>query len=214
MPERAGGRELRADARRNRAVLLAAAQAVLVERGIDAPMEEIARRAGVGIGTLYRRFPDRDALVGAVISDTVTSLVAIGEKELADGPTAWDALHRFLRQSVDLRLGVLLTLLGTRLFAALHADAELRAAREALIALLDRMVDAAQAEGTMRHDVGSGDVAMLLSLLLRQLPELPPELLEAIPARFLELMLDGLRARPHASDLPGTPTSAGDLGGT
>jgi AcrR family transcriptional regulator len=92
-------RPLRADARRNRARLLAEAERAFAERGVDAPLEDVARRAGVGIGTLYRHFPTRDALVEALIAAGVDDLAALSD-ELSTAAEPFEALHEWLRALV------------------------------------------------------------------------------------------------------------------
>ncbi|MEU6644200.1 TetR/AcrR family transcriptional regulator [Saccharomonospora sp. NPDC046836] len=205
-------KRLRADAQRNRDDLVAAARTLFGERGIDVPLDEVAHRAGVGIGTLYRRFPDREALIEAVAIDTVGRLTEIAETELSAGPDAWTALVGFLRRAVELRIGVLLSVLTPQLPQAAHGRPALRAARQELIGLLDRMVAGAQAHGVLRTDVGSGDIAVLLSMLVRELPGLPDAVADAVPVRFLELVLDGLRTRP-GSALASGPVTAAELVG-
>src|SRR5690606_13382420 len=91
---------LRADARRNRDQIVAAASRLFARGGADAPMEEIARAASVGVGTLYRRFPDREALIVAVAGKSTRDLHAQLEAARAEEPTAWAALERFLREAV------------------------------------------------------------------------------------------------------------------
>src|SRR4051794_12277532 len=87
-----GARRLRADARRNRQQLLAAARDVFVEHGPDAPLDEVARRAGVGIATLYRRFPDRATLQRAVALDVLARAAEVARRADADETDAWSAL--------------------------------------------------------------------------------------------------------------------------
>ena len=86
---------LRADARRNREQIIVAARGVFAERGFDVPMDEIARAAKVGVGTLYRRFPDRDALMRAVATDSLTRVLDEARRAAAEEPSAWQALVRF-----------------------------------------------------------------------------------------------------------------------
>src|SRR5882757_1609905 len=86
-------RPLRRDAQRNRELLLAAAREVFAERGLEAPLEEIARRAGVSIGTLYNRFPSRVDLVDAALTEPVEASVRIAERALAN-PDPWQGLVR------------------------------------------------------------------------------------------------------------------------
>jgi AcrR family transcriptional regulator len=204
------GTRLRADARRNRDQIIAAAKVVFVESGPDVPMEEIARRAGVGTGTLYRRFPDREALIRAVAQANFGSIVDDARLAAAEEPTAWDALVRLLGRSRDLRLGVRLALLSTQSWNAVRDDPRIRRYRTEFMEILDDLVRRSQAEGVLRADVGAGDVAALVSLLLRRIPAGSDQLSEVILERTLVLVLDGLRANP-GSPLPGNPVTAGDL---
>src|ERR687885_1855835 len=89
------GRRLRADARRNREHVLAAARDVFVEHGPAAPLDEIARRAGVGIATLYRRFPDRNALIRAVVIDVLTAVGAEARRGLSGETDGFRPLARY-----------------------------------------------------------------------------------------------------------------------
>jgi AcrR family transcriptional regulator len=207
---RGDGAGLRADARRNREQIVRAAGALFAERGPDAAMEEVARRAGVGVGTLYRRFPDREALVRAVALEgfehvMATARVAAGE------PDGWSALTRLVRESAaDLRLAILLSMWFTDTWAALEADAGLRRRRVELLDLLDGLVGRAQREGAVRPDVGAGDLALLLALVLRPLPGRLQAPAERATERVVALVLDGLRARPP-QPLPGEPVPLPDL---
>src|SRR5262245_1196857 len=88
-------RSLRADASRNRDQILAAARDVFIERGVDAPLDDIARRAGVGIATLYRRFPDRPALIAAVALDIMQQTTDEARRALSEEPDAFRALARY-----------------------------------------------------------------------------------------------------------------------
>lgn len=192
-----GGAELRADARRNRERIIAAAEAIFAERGADAPMEEIARGAGVGVGTLYRRFPDRDALVVAVMRTIVARLAAAGRAALAEEPDAWSAFERFLRETTGLHTTTVLTALRPVAVRALTERGELKESRRELFDILDTLVRGAQSEGAMRTDLGTGDVMLLMSGFNRRLPGLPHDLAERTYSRFTEVMLDGLRATPR-----------------
>src|SRR5689334_2491592 len=93
-------RSPRRDAVRNRELLLAAARAVFGERGVDASLEEIARQAGVGIGTLYRHFPSRQALIDALLEERLGAVVALADAAAADPA---DGLGRFLESMIDLQ---------------------------------------------------------------------------------------------------------------
>ncbi|NJP92964.1 TetR/AcrR family transcriptional regulator [Nonomuraea sp. FMUSA5-5] len=199
---------LRADARRNRELIVAAARELFLEQGVDVALEEVARRAGVGIGTLYRRFPDRDALLHAVGEQTLTRLAGLAEAAWAEEPDAWHALRRFLRGCAELRLGELSSKLEPHLHQPLRAGHDLRELRQRSIDLLLRMTERAQADGHLRPDIGPGDLALLMTLHVHTPPGLPAG--EAV-ARVTEIVLDGLRAGPGATTLPGTALSGDDL---
>jgi AcrR family transcriptional regulator len=194
---------LRADARRNREQIIAAARSIFAGSGLDVSMEEIARSARVGIGTLYRRFTDRDALVKAVLEDNLAKLLSETRAAAAGEPTAWRALVRLLTAAVRLRLSVHL---AVHFRHALAGDPEIAAMRADLLDALDDLVRAAQRDGDLRPDVGTGDVAQLSVLLLRA-----PELSETSAHRCTAIMIDGLRATATASPLPGRPVDRRDL---
>jgi len=205
-------RGLRADARRNRAQLLVAARDVFVEQGADAPLDEVARRAGVGIATLYRRFPDRDSLMRAVALDVLGRTAREANGARAEEPDAFRALARYMHRALDLRISAVMpTLVGRISFE----DDEIRRARAEASEPVQRLIDTAQAEGSLRPDVAFGDVGLLLVRLSRPLPGSFPRALDASLAhRHLELLLDGLRtgsAGRSAERLPGPAMSLADL---
>jgi AcrR family transcriptional regulator len=202
--------QLRADAKRNRDQILAAARDLLVNQGVGVPMEEIARHAGVGVGTLYRRFPDRLALLRALSVHTVENMTDLARSALQAEPDAWSALSRFIRECVALRLGALRSIVDPQLRAAVHDHEEIRAARRELLDFLEQMVVAAQRDGSMRADVGVVDVAVLVTLHLKQPFEVADAIAEQMNARLTQLMLDGLRPG-GASPLPGRPTTLADI---
>jgi AcrR family transcriptional regulator len=173
-------------------------------------MEEIARRAGVGVGTLYRRFPDREALIRAVAQDNFALVLAESHAAAAEEASAWDALVRLLSRSRELRLSMQLALLSPLAWAIIRDDPETQRFRTSILGVLDNIVQAAQNEGTLRKDVGTGDIAVLLTLLLRRPPAAVDETAEMVAERVRTLLLDGLRARPGGS-LPGRPITAEDV---
>jgi hypothetical protein len=128
----------------------------------------------------------------------------------AEEPTAWAALVRLLRHSPNLRLMIRLALLSQRAWTAVREDPQTGRFRRDIMAVLDELVTGAQREGAIRPDIGSGDVAALISLLLRPVPAGSGALTEVVLERALVLMLDGLQARP-GSPLPGRPITAKDL---
>ena len=206
------GRRLRADARHNREQIIEAARAVIAERGAEVPMEEVARRAGVGVATLYRRFPDREALVRGVALDGFDRVVAIARDAEDEEPDAWRALSRFIRQATaELRLATWLSIWFTSTWEQVRADPEERRLRQTLLKILDRLVRHAQADGDLRHDVDAGDLTLMMALLLRPLPGLRAELTQRSVDRYLALMLDGLRAGPDLQHLPAGEIGLADL---
>jgi AcrR family transcriptional regulator len=203
-------RRLRADAADNRRRLLEAARDVFIERGPAAPMEEIARRAGTGIATLYRRFPDRRALIREVVLDALQRTIAEARQAAADEPDPFAALARYLHRAIDVRTAAVIPAL---LAEVPLDDEEITRARQAGPPLLQALVDAARQSGALRSDVTSGDIAMLIVRLSRPLPGgFPPETNSALSHRHLDLLIDGLRAAArHPAELAGPALSIADL---
>lgn len=201
---------LRADARRNRDQILAAARTIFAAQGAEVPMEEIARAAGVGVGTLYRRFPDRDALIRAVAIDNFDRVLVDAKAAKEEEPTHWDALIRLLHQSMDLQLSVQLAMVSPRALAILKSDPAVKALRDDLIVVMDGFVLGAQQEGKLRLDVATGDVAMLFATLLRQMPGKAEEVSRMATTRCIGIMIDGLKAGEN-SPLPGRALTGADL---
>jgi AcrR family transcriptional regulator len=199
---------MRADARRNRDQIVAAARESFVARGVEVPMDEIARRAGVGVGTLYRRFPDREALIEAVALDMVRRVIeqAPTRHEVAPGERLWS----FLYQCVDQRIGLLHSALQSRLEGAFRRNPELQEARRKLIGLMDEMVVHARESGAMRVDVGTADVLLILTMALRTTPAVAADVSEVMCRRVLEIAIEGLRS-PAPRPLPGTALAVKDL---
>jgi AcrR family transcriptional regulator len=206
-----GGPRLRADARRNLDLLLAAAREVFVAQGSDAPLEEIARRAGVGIATLYRRFPDREALQRAVALDVLDRVAQESRLALAEEPEAFGALARYMHRAIDLRVGAIMPVVMGQLPLD---DETLVRARDEAAAPVRAMIDTAQADGTLRPDVDFGDIGLLIGRLCQPLAvPFPPAVADGLAHRHLALLLDGLRADPGraAGALPGPALTLGDL---
>ncbi|WP_314174812.1 TetR/AcrR family transcriptional regulator [Streptomyces winkii] len=210
-PAAGTGTPLRADALRNRRKILAAAEEIFALRGPDVPMEDIARRAAVGVATLYRRFPDRETLIRAVAQDTFCRVLEESRAAVAEEASAWEALVRMLRSSRELQLSVQLAVHSELARTTIRDDPETGRFRNELLGTLDQVVRAAQDEGTLRADIGTGDVAALLSLLLRRTSAPPGHPAGVASERAMGLMLDGLRARPGNTSLPGDPLSVDDF---
>ncbi|MFC5909101.1 TetR/AcrR family transcriptional regulator [Streptacidiphilus monticola] len=196
---------LRADASRNRERILAAAEDAFVEFGADVPLDEIARRAGVGNATLYRHFADRRALVHGVVVAVMAKAEACARAALAEEPDAFAALSRFVHASVDWSIGALCPMITK--WTDLH-DPELDRTRRQLTDAIGEIVTSAQAAGILRPDVTQDDILFGVSQLVR-----PPAGAEANPYahRQLQLLLDGLRHQ-H-TELPGEPADFEELRG-
>ncbi|ALG09070.1 TetR/AcrR family transcriptional regulator [Kibdelosporangium phytohabitans] len=177
---------MRADAQRNRDQIVAAARTLFAANGVDTPMEEIARAAGVGVGTLYRRFPDRDALVNAVSTEMFHRLVEFVEAANAEEGTGWAVLHRFLREWADFRFGLLHDPICTGMAEAVKVDAGLREIRQRWLDEFEAVIRRAQREGDLRADVGLTEIATMMSMVVRY--ERDP-----VTDRILAVMIDGLR---------------------
>ncbi|GAA1899777.1 TetR/AcrR family transcriptional regulator [Streptantibioticus ferralitis] len=198
---------LRADASRNRERIVTAAREALVEHGPDFPLDEIARRAGVGNATLYRHFADRQQLIRTVTLSVLGRLAEGAEAALAEAPDPFEALQRFVHQAADERVGVLCTLLSG---AFEEGDPELVASSDHLTVAMEALIDSAHRSGQLRADVAVGDLMVALSQLTRPLPGTACFTIDRFTHRHLQLFLDGLRA-PARSELPGSAVTLEDL---
>lgn len=201
---------LRADARRNRERIVAAALALFVERGPDVPMEEIARAAGVGVGTLYRRFPDRDELILAVNLENFHRLVEFAQRIEEEEPNPGQALAKLLHTALDMRLNITLGMTASRMFSSLSDSAEVEQIRTELVATMGRILRRAQQAGSVRSDIDVGDVALALTALTRSVPANAVELHEMAVHRLIALILDGLHPS-SSTPLPGRPITVEDM---
>lgn len=202
---------MRADAARNRQRVLDAARTLYSARGLDEPMEAVARTAGVGVGTVYRHFPDRSALVRAVVADRLThvgGLLEAARTGLAgdDPHAAWE---QFLTGFLDSGLPLLLPVLVPRARDADVFTPELVERRAATALTAGEVVRTAQRLGLVRDDIGVPEILLTFASALRPLPGLP----DALNAALLERRAPLLRAalRPGGDPLPGRPVEVADL---
>jgi AcrR family transcriptional regulator len=184
-------RPKRADARVNREKLVAAARALFTDKGTSAPLEEVAERAGVGIATLYRHFPTRQALLEAVYVDEVEAM-AQAAANLAELPP-WDALTQWLHQY----LGFAATkrALNEALMETDPDSTVLLSCRLAIAGAGTELVERAQRAGVVRADTNFVDVVRMVGAIAMVPTEDPEQ-----QKRLLELALDGLRY--HAPTIP------------
>ena len=183
-------RPQRADARVNRDKLVAAARALFAELGTSAPLEDVAERAGVGIGTLYRHFPTRLALLEAVYVDEVEAM-ARAAADLAGLPP-WEALSEWLHQYVG--FAATKRALNEALLEADSNSDVLLTCRTAITGAGTALVERAQRAGVVRADTTFIDVVRMVGAIALVPTEDPEQ-----KNRLLELALDGLRYRPDGS---------------
>jgi AcrR family transcriptional regulator len=189
-------RTQRADARRNRERILVAAREQFADTGIDAQIDDIARAADVGVGTVYRHFPTKEALLQALAADRFVRL-AEWAREALEAPDAWEGFRDYLRRSAE--LGANDRLLSE---AMAERDAFQGAQREKddLMEATAALVERAQAAGELRPDIGAQDIAMLMCGLGRATGRGAFD--HAMSwERYLEIIVAGLRA-PASSPLP------------
>jgi AcrR family transcriptional regulator len=198
--------ELRADAERNRRRIVDAAKVVFGEQGLDAPLEEVARRAGVGIATLYRRYPTREGLVVACFKDRLDEYSAALDVALAS-PDAWTGFCNFVERACGMQAADRGTqdLLTTAFPTAREVEVQRAQGYERFAELVRR----AQHEGALRPDFVTEDFVLLLMAnagIVRATREVAPDAWR----RFVALMVDGLRAegRDRERPLPPPPSPA------
>ncbi len=208
-PEASGAPRLRRDARRNRERLVEAAHAVFAEQGLEAPLDVIARRAGVGNATLYRHFPTRAALVDAVFRDQLTGTMEAGERARR-APDAWAGLAEYLDTvfatlAADRGTNDLMTtrLPDVETLGAVHAHN-----RETVDVLLER----ARAQGSVRADVTTEDLLFALAALGRAVPPWPSPPAPTPGAAPRPVPRRAARPRGRAPPAAGTASRRGGIG--
>ena len=188
----------RRDARRNHERLLVEARALFAERGIDAPLDELATRAGVGAGTVYRHFPSRDALVRELYDTAVADLHDLAP-EILGAETGWRSVELYLeRLAAWVAESPYLPAIMRRMA---ELDPTYRPGAEFADAIAG-LVARAQAEGSLRDDVTGVDLSVLVDML-GSVGQYGGAYLPYW-RRQLTIVLDGLRARPDLTPLPGT----------
>jgi AcrR family transcriptional regulator len=197
---------LRRDAAANRERIVDTARRLFSEHGLDASMDDVARGAGVGAGTLYRRFPTKEALVDAILGEVLERYHAFSLEALRQ-EDAFAGLEFLLEQTVRLQIEnrAFLDVIALRL----RDEPQLAAARERVRPLTEQLVTKAQTQGTLRGDLAPADIQVLVWELGRMVETtggLAPELWR----RYLALALDGLRVEA-ARPLPHPPPTSAEL---
>lgn len=202
-----GERRLRRDAERNRQRLLVAAREVFAARGLAVTLDDIAHHAGLGVGTVYRRFATKEALVEALFEDRLDEIVALAERA-AGHADSWQGLVDFLTGTAQLHAadrGMREVMLG----AGYGRDRVARV-RARLFAPIRCLITRAQSDGHLRADLQPQDVPILL-LMVGTVADYGAEVDPQLWRRYLTVLLDGLRMGADPSELPRPALDPGDL---
>jgi AcrR family transcriptional regulator len=189
-------RPLRKDAERNRRRILDAAAELFAERGLGVTLNDIAHHADVGVGTVYRRFPDKDVLIDALFEERVEEMHVLAEAALED-PDPWHGLESFLERGLELQArdkGLKQLLLGTP-----QGCARVGGVRERMLPIVTAIVARARDAGQLRADIEPEDFAVtqwMLGTVVDYARDISPDLWR----RYLGLLLRAMRAEPSAPD--------------
>jgi AcrR family transcriptional regulator len=195
-------RPMRKDAARNRQRILDAAYELFAERGLSATLNDIAHYAGVGVGTVYRHFPDREQLIDGLFEQRIDEVLALLQEALED-PDPWRGLTGFLERNLAIQAqdrGLRELILG-----AAGGFKRLARARARLYPVGVQLIERARAAGALRDDIEPQDVP-LLQLMLASVIDVTHEVAPELWRRYLALVLRGMRAEPGAPEpLPAEP---------
>ncbi|MFF1676174.1 TetR/AcrR family transcriptional regulator [Streptomyces sp. NPDC058256] len=180
----------RTDAVRNRAGILSAAQEMFVEQGLEAPLDEIARRAGVGNATLYRHFPGRDALLAEVVERIAVIAADAAEEVAVQEGDPFVALSHFVQTVARERLAALCCLSEE----LVRVRPELAQQKDRLVHSAQLLLTRAQQTGQVRTDVSLEEIIVAVAQLSRPMPGVSWSATDQFSPRLLQLYLDGLIA--------------------
>jgi AcrR family transcriptional regulator len=189
---------LRADAERNRQRLLAAAKDLFRTRGLDVTLDDIARHAGVGTGTAYRRFPNKDALIDALMVDRIGELARIA-RECLEEPDPWAGLAGYFERALALQAAD--RGLKDVLFSSGRGRERSNHARRAIAPVVTKLVRRAVEAGAVRGDISTSDVP-LINFMLNTIVDFGRDVEPDLYKRYLAIVLDGLRPRDDLEPLP------------
>jgi AcrR family transcriptional regulator len=197
----ATARPLRVDAARNRARILAAATEVFAERGLDVTLDDIAAHAGLGVGTVYRRFADREALVDALFNERMQAKIERMQTALAaPAEEAADALIAILRYTCEEFAGDR----GLRqvMLSTIYGHGQMARCRDEVREIFEELVKRAKATGRLRADFDTSDVPMLF-LMISSIADFGDSIAPDLWERYFDALIDGLCMRPDCrSDAP------------
>jgi AcrR family transcriptional regulator len=189
---------LRADAERNRQRLLAAAKDLFRTRGLDVTLDEVARHAGVGTGTAYRRFPNKDALIDALMVDRIGELRALAQECLED-QDPWAGLTGYFERALALQAAD--RGLKDVLFTAGKGRVRSVEARRQIAPVVTKLVQRALDAGAVRSDFSTSDVPVI-NFMLNTVVDFGRDVEPDLYTRYLAIVLDGLRPRDDLEPLP------------
>jgi AcrR family transcriptional regulator len=180
-------RPLRKDAARNRALLLLAAREVFAERGLEASLDDVARHAGLGVGTAYRHFANKYELAEAIFTEAIDDIIALAElAETMDDP--WDGIVGFLEGAAEAQTadrGLREVLMGV------HPD-KMELVHDRLSGPLRQMVERAKESGALRPDVEATDIGVVV-MMLCTIADVTSDVAPGLWRRYLPMLLAGLR---------------------
>jgi AcrR family transcriptional regulator len=195
---------MRPDAQRNRVTMVDAARRAFVQDGPDAALEGVARRCGLGIGTLYRHFPDRASLVRAVAVDVMTRTLQELEVAEAEERDAFAALRRYMHRALDVGVGSVMPLIAYDT----SGDREVMALRDETGSRQRQLLERAKREGALRDDVDFADIGLAVTRFSRPIGfGFDPEMEWMFARRHLDVFIDGLRVEHAATQLAGPALS-------
>jgi AcrR family transcriptional regulator len=189
---------LRADAERNRQRLIAAAKDLFATRGLDVTLDDVARHAGVGTGTAYRRFQNKDALIDALMVDRIGELATLAE-ECLDEPDAWVGLTSYFERALALQAAD--RGLKEVLFSSGRGRERSNHARRAIAPVVMKLVARAKEAGVVRSDFDTSDVP-LINFMLNTIVDFSRDFDPDLYKRYLALVFDGMRPRDDLEPLP------------
>jgi AcrR family transcriptional regulator len=202
----AAQRPLRCDAERNRRRIVQAAGEVFAARGLSATLDDVANHAGVGVGTVYRRFPTKEALVEVAFESRLEELAELAETARS-AASAWEGLTLFLRRCADMQADD--RGLHDVAISAGYGSDHLARIQEKIIPPIADVVTRAQAEGSLRADIGILDLQLVL-YMVGQVAHVGTGSRPDLHRRYLELLIDGLRG-PSAAGALGRPLTPEDI---
>jgi AcrR family transcriptional regulator len=203
----AGSRPLRKDAERNLRRILDAAKEVFATRGLSVTMDDVAHHAGVGVGTVYRRFANKDELIDALFVEQIEELASLAREGLRH-EDPWTGFVFFMETALDRQTKD--RALKQLLFESGHGQERVAHARERLAPVVTELVERARASGQMRADVDGPDTP-IMQLMLATVIDLTRDVEPQLWRRFLAIVLEGLRARPGQTPLPLPPLDEAQL---